>query len=98
MPEFRFTLYLAGTGPRSEAAERSFRRLCARGLPPSGYEITVVDVLDAIEEAEAARILVTPTVVRTHPLPTVRVMGDVSGTSELAAALGLPDEHEGGAE
>ncbi len=96
MMEFRFTLYVAGSGPRSEIAERSFRGLCAQRLAAGGYEVTVVDVLDAIEAAEVAQILVTPTVVRTEPLPVVRVMGDVSATSELAAALGLPGEHKGG--
>lgn len=96
MKQFQFTLYLAGTGPRSANCERQFRRLCARRLGANGYEITVVDVLGAIEQADAARILVTPTVVRTHPLPVLRVMGDVSASDQLADAVGLPGEHERG--
>lgn len=96
MTQFRFTLYLAGSGARSADSERQFRSLCAQRLAANGYEITVVDVLDAIEEADAARILVTPTVVRTHPLPVRRVMGDVSASDALADAIGLPGDHERG--
>jgi hypothetical protein len=47
-------------------------------------------VLAALAEADAARILVTPTIVRTEPLPIVRVIGDLSATIKVAQALGLP--------
>lgn len=97
MTGFRFTLYVAGAGARSAIAERAFRDLCAERLPADGYEITVIDVLEAIEEADAARTLVTPTVVRTDPPPAVRVMGDLSASDELADAVGLPRTHGRGA-
>jgi circadian clock protein KaiB len=47
-----------------------------------------------VGEADAARILVTPTVIRTEPTPVLRVIGDLSATAELARALGLPDRDE----
>jgi circadian clock protein KaiB len=88
---YQFTLYLAGTSPRSGAALENFRRLCDERLQVDGYDITVVDVLSALDDVEAARILVTPTIIRTHPLPTIRVIGDLSATRKLADALGMPD-------
>lgn len=95
MTPYRFTLYLAGDGLRSRAAKGALRRLCERRLPPDGYEITVIDVLAAVEQADTARILVTPTIVRTHPLPVVRVIGDLSVSDRLAEAVGLPPAYEG---
>lgn len=91
---FRLTLYVAGTAAHAAAAEDHLRRLCADRLPPDDYAIAVVDVLEAVGEADAARILVTPTVIRTEPTPVLRVIGDLSATAELARALGLPDRDE----
>ena len=88
--QFQFTLYVAGAGPRSATAAQHLRRLCAGCLASGEYEITVIDVLQAPAEADADRVLVTPTVVRTRPLPVVRVMGDLSATTKIADALGLP--------
>lgn len=87
---YRLTLYLAGPGRQSLRAQHDLRRLCEQRLARDEYEIEVVDVLDDIHAADAARILVTPTIVRSRPLPAVRVMGAVSVSEELADALGLP--------
>jgi circadian clock protein KaiB len=96
MARFRFNLYVAGSGPRPEAAQREFRQLCAQRLSDDEYEITVIDVLTAIDQADADRIIVTPTVMRTHPPPVVQVIG-VSASTKLADAIGLPPEHRNGA-
>jgi circadian clock protein KaiB len=91
---FRLTLYVAGTAAHAATTEDHLRRICADRLAPDDCEITVVDVLEAVGEADAARILVTPTVIRTEPAPVLRVIGDLSATAELARALGLPDRGE----
>ncbi len=77
-------------GPRSAAAVEHLRRLCEERLSAGEYDITVIDVADALEEADAARILVTPTVVRSRPEPVVRVLGDLAAKTKFADALGLP--------
>jgi circadian clock protein KaiB len=94
---FRFTLYVAGSGPRPQATQHEFRQLCAQRLSEGEYEIVVIDVLAAIDQADAARILVTPTIVRTHPPPVLQVIGAISASSALADAIGLPREHRNGA-
>lgn len=97
MTAFRFTVYVAGRSPRARAAQRGVSRVCEQRLAAGDYEIEVVDVLVAIEAADAARILATPTLVRTHPLPVVRVVGDLSASDGLAHAIGLPEAPEQGA-
>ncbi len=89
-PEYRFTLYVNGVSPRSAIAVERLRRLCEERLSDGEYDITVIDVAEAVEEADAARILVTPTVVRTRPQPAVRVLGDLAAMAKIADALGLP--------
>lgn len=88
--EYQFTLYVSGTSAVSAAARRNLDHLCAEHLPAGAYAITSVDVLEALDEADAARILVTPTLIRTQPPPVLRVIGDLADTSLLAEALGLP--------
>ncbi|HUF85694.1 MAG TPA: circadian clock KaiB family protein [Acidimicrobiia bacterium] len=94
-PLFRLTLYIVGGGARSASAEDDLRRLCENRLDADEFEIEVVDVMAAMGEAESARILVTPTVVRTDPLPLVRVMGDLGAADQIADALGLPRPRPG---
>ena len=89
--DYRFTLYVAGASPSSRVAVESLRRLCEERLTPGQYAIEVVDVLEALEESDEARVLVTPTVVRRLPLPVLRVVGDLSATTKVADAFGLPD-------
>jgi circadian clock protein KaiB len=96
MNDYRFTLYLAGGGHQSLRAQRDLRRLCEQRLARDDYEIDVVDVLDDVDAADAARILVTPTIVRSRPLPPVRVIGGVSVSDRLADALGHPGDADGG--
>ncbi len=84
----RFELYVAGTSPRTRAAVRALTELCEAYLAGS-YEVTVIDVLERPDRAEAARILATPTVVRIEPAPEVRLFGDLSLTDRVAAELGL---------
>lgn len=92
---FRLTLYIVGEGARSATAEHDLRRLCEDRLDADEFDIEVVDVLAAMGEADSARILVTPTIVRTGPLPVVRVIGDLSAADQIADALGLPKVRPG---
>jgi circadian clock protein KaiB len=56
---------------------------------PGAYEITIVDVLERPEEAEANRILATPTLIKKSPPPVRRIVGDMSDTSKVLSGLGL---------
>lgn len=86
--EYQFRLYVSGTSAVSAAARQTLDSVCAEHLPAGAYSITSVDVLEALDEADAAHILMTPTLIRTQPPPVLRVIGDLSGTRLLAEALG----------
>lgn len=97
MAPVRLTLYVAGDSLRSEQAIANLRRIVAAGVEGEA-QVSVVDVLQHPERAEAARILTTPTVVREAPAPARRVTGDLSDLRTVVAALGLrrPDSQEQG--
>ena len=83
-----FTLYVAGQSPRSAQAVANLERLGRERLGGE-YDLTVVDVADQPDRAEAARILTTPTVVKDAPGQARRVTGDLSDASRVFLALGL---------
>ena len=83
-----FTLYVAGRTPRSLQAVANLDRLGKERLRGE-YDLTVIDVADEPERAEAARILTTPTLVKEAPGQARRVTGDLSDAERVFVALGL---------
>jgi circadian clock protein KaiB len=86
MPHYIFKLFVMGQSPRSQRAVANLRRLCDERLGGT-YDLDVIDVLEHPRAAEDARILVTPTLVKELPLPTRRVIGDLSDTEKVLAGL-----------
>lgn len=90
------TLYVAGGDtPRSLLAKRRLDAL-VKHLGVAEVLAQVVDVLDAPDVAEAARIFATPALVRELPLPGRRVIGDLANVVAVAAALGVSTMADGG--
>ena len=81
-------LYVAGSTPQSSRAIRNLKSICEMHLP-GRYVLTVVDLYAQPELAHADQIVVAPTLVRQSPLPVRRVVGDLSNTERVLAALDL---------
>ena len=79
-------LYVAGEGPRSSNARRAATRLAER---VDGCEVEVVDVMVDPGRAEEARVIATPTLVRLHPHPVLRVVGGLDDVEQIARLLQL---------
>ncbi len=88
MTRIVFTLYVAGKSPRSIQAAANLNRLGKERLG-GRYDLTIIDVADEPERAEAARILTTPTLVKESPGQPRRVTGDLSDAERVFVALGL---------
>ncbi|MDB6036581.1 MAG: KaiB protein [Verrucomicrobiales bacterium] len=88
-PEGVFTLFVAGGSSRSRTAIASLRQICAEHFP-NDCDLTIVDVLKEPELAEEKNVLATPTLIREKPLPSVRLIGDLSDKVRLLAYLNLP--------
>jgi circadian clock protein KaiB len=89
--EYLFELYVAGDGIRARTAVEALTRMCDERL--SGrYAITVIDVLVHPEEAESAKILATPTLLRRRPEPDIRIIGDLQLTQRVLDRLGVPQK------
>ena len=84
-------LYVAGSTPQSSRAIRNLKAICETHLP-GRYGLTVVDLYAQPELAREDQIVVAPTLIRQAPLPARRVVGDLSNTDRVLAALDLPAE------
>jgi circadian clock protein KaiB len=82
-------LYVAGSTPQSSRAIRNLKAICEAHLP-GRYALTVVDLYSQPELAREDQIVVAPTLIRQSPRPARRVVGDLSNTDRVLAALDLP--------
>lgn len=79
----RLALYVAGNSSHSQAAIANLNRALA-ALDREPGEVEIIDVLERPERAEAARILVTPTLLWEADSDS-RMVGDLSAGDRLMA-------------
>jgi circadian clock protein KaiB len=81
-------LYVTGNTHRSTRAVENARRLLE--IYAAGrFELEVIDIYLHPEAAIAAQIIAAPTLVKLNPGPLRRVIGDLSDSNKVLAALGL---------
>jgi circadian clock protein KaiB len=85
---YRLRLFVTGTTPRSAHAIRNIRVICEENLP-GRYTLEVIDIYQHPEHVRAEQIIVTPTLVKLVPLPLRKLIGDLSDTARVLAALDI---------
>jgi circadian clock protein KaiB len=86
---YQLTLFVNGASEMSARAVANARQLCESNLAGQ-YHLTVVDVHDDPEAVLRDRVFATPTLVKNRPLPTRRLVGDLSRADKVLVALDLP--------
>ena len=89
--DFKFRLYVVGDTQNSAQAINNLTAFCAKHLT-NRPEIEVVDVLREPRRALQDGVVMTPTLIKLAPAPPRRVVGTLSQSQPLLAALGLRDE------
>jgi circadian clock protein KaiB len=84
----RLRLYVAGNSPNSVRAIANAKAICDLHFA-GAYDIEIVDLLDDPRRALDDAIIVTPTLLRLLPLPVLRLIGNLSDTSQVLLALGV---------
>ena len=82
-----FRLYVTGEAVNSVRARRNLEEL--RAHLPGSWEVEVVDVLESPARAEEDRVLATPTLIKSSPPPTRRIIGDLSDRERVLMSLGM---------
>ena len=85
---------MTGASSRTAPAIANLRRICEQELE-GRYDLEIIDVQEHPELAEDEKILATPTLIKSLPLPLRRVIGDLSDKEKVL--LGLQVEPKTGA-
>jgi circadian clock protein KaiB len=83
----RLTLYVAGQTPKSLAAIRNLKAICAETLDENRYVIDVVDLRVSPHLAREHGIVAIPTLVRQLPVPIQKLIGDLSDKEKVLVSL-----------
>jgi circadian clock protein KaiB len=93
-PQYQLKLFVAGSSNRTTTAVANLQALCDEKFP-GDYVLVVVDVLLNPEIAEHQKVLATPTLIKEFPLPSRRIIGDLSDKDKVFSAMGLnPDSKD----
>jgi len=81
-------LYIAGNAHNSALAIANLEAICKIYLD-GNYRLEIVDVCEQPRRALAEGVLVTPTFTKLSPDPVAKVVGNLSDSKVVLAALGL---------
>jgi circadian clock protein KaiB len=81
-------LYVAGRAPNSVKAIANLEAICQQYLK-GGYELEIIDVCEQPKRALTDGVLVTPSLAKVSPAPVSNIIGNLSDTGSVLAALGL---------
>jgi circadian clock protein KaiB len=86
--KFVLQLYITGDTVLSRKAITEVKKIVSEDLKDN-CRLEIVDLLLNPEEAERYNISVTPTLIRTHPEPEKKIIGDLSNKEKLLTSLDL---------
>jgi circadian clock protein KaiB len=87
-------LYVTGRTPICVRAIANLQRACAHWLP-GRYHIEVIDLLENPLLAVEDQILAVPTLVKMHPPPVRKIVGDLANTEHLLLGMQPPPDRPG---
>jgi circadian clock protein KaiB len=82
------SLYVTGHTAKSIRAVDNVRRLCDE-LLVGRYRLEVIDLYQQPELAAREQLIAAPTLVKSLPLPSRRMVGDLSNRDRVIAGLGI---------
>jgi circadian clock protein KaiB len=85
---YELKLYVTGTSPRSGQAIANVRSLCEEYLT-GRYDLEVIDIYQQPAVAANEQIIAAPTLIKKHPAPTRRMIGDLSNRDKILVGLNI---------
>jgi circadian clock protein KaiB len=81
-------LFITGASPNSARAVANVRQICETYLK-GNYTLEIVDVYQQQEIAEKEQLIALPLLIKKHPLPVRRLIGDLSDKQKVLTELGI---------
>jgi circadian clock protein KaiB len=86
--DYVLTLFVTGASDMSVRAIGNVRTLCEQHLP-GRYQLEVVDIHRDPSLMLSHNVVAAPTLIKESPLPKRRLVGDLSDTTRVLAALDI---------
>jgi len=81
-------LFTSGTTPRSARALRNICEICETNLK-GRYQLEVIDIYQEPGRATESNIIAAPTLIKDQPLPSRRMVGDLSDRPKVLLNLAI---------
>ena len=82
-------LYVSGNAPNSVRAIANIKAICDMHFA-AAHDLEIVDILENPQQALADGVIVSPTLLKLLPIPTARLIGDLSDTIRVLQTLTSP--------
>ena len=86
--QYVFRLYVTGASPNSLRAIANTKSLCEEYIKKD-YDLEVIDVYQQPLVAKEENIVALPMLIKKHPLPEKRLIGDMSNVELVLSSIGL---------
>ncbi len=92
--EYQFKLFIAGMSPGSIRAIENIREICDECISGK-YELEVIDIYQQRQLLKDMEIIAVPTLVRVHPKPEKRIIGDMKDKNNVIDVLEITIKRSG---
>jgi len=89
-PVYVLRLYITGVSPNSVKAVNNLTSICDKYIKDK-YELVVIDVYQQPLVAKNEQIIALPLLIKLHPLPVRRLIGNMSDTAKVLKGLDLEE-------
>jgi circadian clock protein KaiB len=87
-PRYELRLYVTGLTPRSARAIANVKEICEEHLR-GRYDLEVIDIYQQPVPTKEDEIIAVPTLIKKLPLPSRRMIGDLSDRARVLIGLDL---------
>lgn len=87
-PKYVLRLYVTGASPNSIKAINNLKAICEEHIK-EGYVLDVIDVYQQPLLATKEQVVALPLLVKEFPLPSRRLIGNMSDTAKVVKSLAL---------
>ena len=84
----RLKMYIVNGSAQSQEKVETFRRMLEEALGRD-YHLEILDIMENLEAALKDNVLATPTVIKSHPAPIRKIIGDLRDCEKILKELGL---------
>ncbi len=86
--KFHLKLYICGYTGRSQTALKNLEMICEKYLKGM-FDLKIINLLESPQLAKNDHVIAAPTLVKVIPHPLSKIIGDLSNTEKVLAALNI---------